>query len=240
VGRFLGRDPAQERGGINVYEFVGNEPLNGYDIFGLWKVKTTPRYIKSKIEKSFCRIENDLQNLSEEIEIGRVLANRLSDRCPVKKRLLAELNFYYAINNMMLEDLQSDRSIRITIGVSLDRNLGGYITRYNGVWDGKVHLNAASHSYDEDIDTLIVHELSHVSALTLDFGDAGEYLAYANNASRVENYKNEWYKRLQFFAFEAVGDKYEDRQQYYDLFVAGCCLIDGKEWGEMMHEKVTP
>lgn len=31
----MGRDPIQEDGGINLYGFVGNEPIGRWDIFGL-------------------------------------------------------------------------------------------------------------------------------------------------------------------------------------------------------------
>lgn len=35
LGRFLNRDPIGEAGGINVYGFVGNDPINHYDYLGL-------------------------------------------------------------------------------------------------------------------------------------------------------------------------------------------------------------
>jgi RHS repeat-associated protein len=34
-GRFLGRDPIEEQGGPNLYGFVGNNAMNGYDILGM-------------------------------------------------------------------------------------------------------------------------------------------------------------------------------------------------------------
>jgi RHS repeat-associated protein len=36
TGRWLSRDPIGERGGLNLYEFVGNEPSNGVDPLGLY------------------------------------------------------------------------------------------------------------------------------------------------------------------------------------------------------------
>ncbi len=35
--RFLSRDPIEERGGLNLYGFVGNDPVNGWDYLGLWE-----------------------------------------------------------------------------------------------------------------------------------------------------------------------------------------------------------
>ena len=36
TGRWLTRDPIDEKGGINLYEFVGNEPLFEIDLLGKW------------------------------------------------------------------------------------------------------------------------------------------------------------------------------------------------------------
>ena len=35
-GRWLSRDPVGENGGGNVYGFVANNSLSGYDVLGLW------------------------------------------------------------------------------------------------------------------------------------------------------------------------------------------------------------
>src|ERR1035441_1916421 len=35
TGRWLSRDPIGERGGINLYGFVGNNPISRIDLFGL-------------------------------------------------------------------------------------------------------------------------------------------------------------------------------------------------------------
>ncbi len=34
IGRWLNKDPIGERGGLNLYGFVGNEPIDNYDILG--------------------------------------------------------------------------------------------------------------------------------------------------------------------------------------------------------------
>lgn len=36
TGRWLSRDPIQEEGGINLYAFVGNSPVNAIDLFGMY------------------------------------------------------------------------------------------------------------------------------------------------------------------------------------------------------------
>jgi hypothetical protein len=35
-GRFLNRDPIEEEGGENLYRFVSNDPVNRWDLLGLW------------------------------------------------------------------------------------------------------------------------------------------------------------------------------------------------------------
>jgi RHS repeat-associated protein len=37
TGRWLSKDPVEERGGLNLYGFVHNDPLDFVDVFGLWK-----------------------------------------------------------------------------------------------------------------------------------------------------------------------------------------------------------
>ena len=36
LGRWLSRDPIEEKGGLNLYGFVNNDPVNGYDVLGMW------------------------------------------------------------------------------------------------------------------------------------------------------------------------------------------------------------
>jgi RHS repeat-associated protein len=43
LGRWLNRDPLEERGGLNLYVFVNNDPVGGYDLLGL----TSPDQILS-------------------------------------------------------------------------------------------------------------------------------------------------------------------------------------------------
>ncbi len=50
LGRWLIRDPLEEDGGLNLYGFVGNEPLNKYDILGLsWTLSSAKKQIRDEI-----------------------------------------------------------------------------------------------------------------------------------------------------------------------------------------------
>ena len=39
TGRWLSRDPLEEEGGINLYQFIGNDPVNLVDPMGLWTLQ---------------------------------------------------------------------------------------------------------------------------------------------------------------------------------------------------------
>ena len=41
-GRFLNRDPIEEEGGLNLYAFVGNDPVNAIDYLGLSGINSYP------------------------------------------------------------------------------------------------------------------------------------------------------------------------------------------------------
>src|SRR5690606_38498347 len=38
LGRWINRDPIQEKGGLNIYQFVANDPMSKYDPNGLWTI----------------------------------------------------------------------------------------------------------------------------------------------------------------------------------------------------------
>ena len=39
LGRFISEDPIGIQGGLNLYGFCGNDPINAYDMLGMWKIK---------------------------------------------------------------------------------------------------------------------------------------------------------------------------------------------------------
>ncbi len=51
LGRWLSRDPIEEQGGLNLYGFVNNDPVNKWDVLGLWDeyihYKMTQKWAKS-------------------------------------------------------------------------------------------------------------------------------------------------------------------------------------------------
>jgi hypothetical protein len=49
TGRWPSRDPIEERGGVNLYGFVGNDGTNGWDFLGL-QAKVTPHDYKAMVD----------------------------------------------------------------------------------------------------------------------------------------------------------------------------------------------
>jgi len=45
MGRFLNRDPIEEAGGLNLYAFVGNDPVNRWDTLGLQECGCSAEYL---------------------------------------------------------------------------------------------------------------------------------------------------------------------------------------------------
>ncbi|WCJ60985.1 hypothetical protein NXS98_07660 [Fontisphaera persica] len=44
-GRWLSRDPLEEKGGLHLYAFVLNDPINDFDIYGLWTKEGVLKYL---------------------------------------------------------------------------------------------------------------------------------------------------------------------------------------------------
>jgi RHS repeat-associated protein len=80
-GRFIGRDPIGEKGGNNLYGFVGNAPVNGYDYLGM---EGSAVYLDNQRlgDVDFSQVE-ELQSLSQKlasgsspVEVGRRLVKQ--------------------------------------------------------------------------------------------------------------------------------------------------------------------
>jgi RHS repeat-associated protein len=53
-GRFINRDPIEEAGGLNLYGFVGNNPLNARDVLGLGEeLGGAPSWVQSTLKQMF-------------------------------------------------------------------------------------------------------------------------------------------------------------------------------------------
>jgi RHS repeat-associated protein len=83
-GRFLTREPLGEEGGINLYAFCNNDPINNFDYLGLlttsviytnadvldvdWAGATTSSRISKKVDKEPCDCGNKISNASVDVK----------------------------------------------------------------------------------------------------------------------------------------------------------------------------
>ena len=75
MGRFLNRDPIEEQGGLNLYAFVQNDPLNHWDLLGLCKGSVT-LYYYTEIRAPDPQQGKKSMHLVEIEEGGRIIQQR--------------------------------------------------------------------------------------------------------------------------------------------------------------------
>jgi len=68
TGRFQNRDPIGEQGGLNLYAFVGNDPINQWDVLGMF-----PWNQADKVEQ----IYDELEAFNVSVEADQLLAGEL-------------------------------------------------------------------------------------------------------------------------------------------------------------------
>ena len=61
LNRWISRDPIEEKGGVNLYGYVGNDPINGFDPLGLVDCNN----LASAIARSKDRIRGAIQSMSD-------------------------------------------------------------------------------------------------------------------------------------------------------------------------------
>jgi hypothetical protein len=71
TGRWPSRDPIGERGGINLYGFVGNDGVNWFDVLGLAKIHISTNCQKSfdKLNPKFSEVQQFLNSLPNDCKI---------------------------------------------------------------------------------------------------------------------------------------------------------------------------
>jgi RHS repeat-associated protein len=113
TGRWLNRDPIRERGGINLYCFVNNDPPNGIDLHGLYKhaihdeitrVAVTTAKLNTN-RKCKTRIHTILMmgNDSQDAPLSKLWDNRRHyNRLPTETEEQGNFNYFDYINNYEL------------------------------------------------------------------------------------------------------------------------------------------
>jgi RHS repeat-associated protein len=112
LGRWLSRDPIAEAGGINLYGYVANNPLNTTDPLGL-EPPSSPRcqLLKRSIEEKerilegkYRELANDRGNLpqsapGDEVNLGLSIDGHLQQIAYLEAKLAADIALYAATCN---------------------------------------------------------------------------------------------------------------------------------------------
>ena len=114
LGRWLTRDPIEEEGGWNLYGFVGNDGVNGFDYLGMDNISGVGQWIRELRENppvlfttlSGHALHNTLMLYKDhEHEVGREIASQYPDKV-VTDCITYSLNVLkYAYNMMGEEDI---------------------------------------------------------------------------------------------------------------------------------------
>jgi RHS repeat-associated protein len=192
-GRFLSRDPIEEEGGVGLYGFVGNGPVDSIDSFGLWKVLLVGNNWKGgeRVINAFETIKRNMPAYITRLREWMIAASKLPDDCAYKRHFQQELTRLYGILGVMEIGLNSDTELRIYSKQLGADNYGQAI--FGWIYDefkGRIYLNRqginSHHEWDENtmISTLF-HELSHVAGAKNDEDIGGSF--WFDNAHNVDD-----------------------------------------------------
>jgi RHS repeat-associated protein len=88
IGRWLSRDPISEAGGLNLYAFVGNNPLNQVDRLGLdWDMPDIVGYVKTALKKT--RLKKYIEPAEKVVDTAEKVNEVVAD-AEEAKRLIGE------------------------------------------------------------------------------------------------------------------------------------------------------
>jgi len=194
LGRFLSRDPIGEEGGLNEYGFVGNDPVNSADPFGLWKVRLVGSNWKDggrQVVDAFDTLKRNMPAYITRLREWMAAAAKLPDKCAYKRHFQQELTKLYGILGVMEIGLNSDVEIKIYSKKLGADDYGQAI--FGWIYDefrGKIYLNrqGITPHYEWDENTMIstlFHELSHVAGVRNDEDTDGSF--WFDNAHNVDD-----------------------------------------------------
>ena len=176
TGRWLSRDPIAERGGLNLYGFVGNNAVNSWDLLGYYTLNPDnyngPTGADlAKLVASLSRVQKKAEDLMVAIDyLNQCLAKERPDSQPAIDKLLDLKQTFRKIaagvrGSKELEVEQDD----------LGSGTQAQMVTYSGLADPVLELNInPSNNWtslaNNVLDSLLMHEVSHEAADTEDNG----------------------------------------------------------------------
>ncbi len=89
LGRWLSRDPIEEQGGLNLYAFVNNDPVNKWDVLGLSLMDQGKRFVKGVGKRIFGDGKLCVHKNCEGVDLSRLtyVPENISKNTPAGERL---------------------------------------------------------------------------------------------------------------------------------------------------------
>jgi len=176
TGRWPSRDPIGERGGVNLYGFVGNDGVNSWDLLGYYTLNPDnyngPTGADlAKLVASLSRVQKKAEDLMVAIDdLNQCLAKERPDSQPAIDKLLDLKQTFRKIaagirGSKELEVEQDD----------LGSGTQAQMVTYSGLADPVLELNInPSNNWtslaNNVLDSILMHEVSHEAADTEDNG----------------------------------------------------------------------
>ena len=188
TGRWLSRDPMSEHGGMNLYGYVGNNPISYLDIHGLYTIQWKGSWTQSE-KTTVTNAINSARAAAVRIisEVNTLLQQRIGNCGCANPKLNQLKNTMTALKN----DIDSSNILEIFHETISPSSTAAYvwITPASWLWDDELRFNDNTSwgtfqgdilNYP-DLGEVVFHELSHL--IGTDDGEAGDPW---NNAHQLE------------------------------------------------------
>jgi hypothetical protein len=173
TGRWPSRDPIEERGGVNLYGFVGNDGVNWTDILGRYTLnpddtKGPDSSEITRINASLQRIKKRMQEVQNEADALQLCLCTISTCSPL---FLEKLKEFKDTAKQIVDAIDSARELELEeddLGVGT-QGLMSEILLADPILNLNINTaNRWSDMDDDDLDSLLLHEVSHEAANTED------------------------------------------------------------------------
>jgi len=179
TGRWINRDPIEEDGGLNLYGFVGNSPLNYIDPLGLWSLNFVGNnwdaLSELQVELVFLQLEVKMPSILDRLDELEKKAEKICNGCAFKKPLQDDLKKIRKIVEGMQSKLQGNSKLNIK-NTKLPEDTDAQMIFRQSVYDKLLDRNGRFTGNMEidvtqalSIGTLF-HELSHIEGTNRNHG----------------------------------------------------------------------
>ena len=202
--RWLSTDPIGERGGLNLYGFCGNDPINRWDYLGMWTLNFTQGVLnfgagwtpelKKSFQDVFDTLKKDAPKMIASAEEWLAAIDGLSC-CPRHKEYLKEQMTklkQYLVNVKKGLDSEDSLTIKLAnLGIDTNAQTCTPFGKFRGTIEFNNNNQNKCHSWDNaTLSNSIFHELLHVAGVPNDKGPPWVDNAYNNdnipvNPSRI-------------------------------------------------------